>query len=335
MITSDETPDHKDCCHVTIGNKIDSEESRHNQEEICKSDEEKRPQFGTRFLTEGENVYSYNAWDNVKWDDCMEKAALEIISNQTIHKMTEAEFEKIEENANQYWNEFYNIHRDKFYKDRQWIFTEFPELLFNNCKTQNDEQKVIFEVGCGVGNTIFPILQRNEDLNLHVFCCDFSETAVSILKENETYGSRCTAFVCDITKEDWNLPFPVGSVDIVIMVYVLSSILPDKMKIVLKKTFNCLKPGGFVLFRDYGRYDMSQLRFKQGRCISDNLYARGEGTFVYFFDKEEVSNMFSDCGYKPMQIICDKRLQVNRRKLLKMYRVWIQGKFLRPLNEDE
>lgn len=293
------------------------------------SDPRKRPQFGTRFLTEDDNVYSYNTWDNVEWDEDMVKAAQEIISKQKQNKMAETEFEKIESNANQYWNQFYNIHNDKFYKDRQWLFTEFPELSFSN--SQNDSKlKVIFEIGCGVGNTIFPILQRNTDPNLRIYGCDFSETAINILKEDEAYEDRCTAFVCDITQCDWDLPFPPNSVDVVIMIYVLSSIHPDKMKDVLKKISDCLKPNGQILFRDYGRYDLAQLRFKPGRCISDNFYARGEGTLVYFFEKDEVDKMFRECGYKTVQIVCDKRLQVNRKRQLKMYRVWIQGKFVKP-----
>ena len=86
------------------------------------------------------------------------------------------------------------------------------------------------------------------------------------------------AFQCDITTASIFENIPKETLDIVTMIFVLSAVHPDKFSIVFKQMFELLKPGGILLFRDYGLYDMAQLRFKPGHKISENFYMRQDGT---------------------------------------------------------
>ncbi|XP_065896745.1 tRNA N(3)-methylcytidine methyltransferase METTL2-like isoform X4 [Dysidea avara] len=247
-----------------------------------------RPQFGNRLLTDPDKVFEHNAWDRVEWDADQEKVAEQAVKHNSSVFLPSDKNVEYEVNAGDYWDSFYMQHQNRFFKDRHWLFTEFPELLGTQVSCDHPSSHTndtgdhgnygghenkhaqcatfrIFEVGCGAGNCVFPILQT----------------------------SRMVSAVANLVA--------------------------------------ALKPGGLLLFRDYGCYDMAQLRFKPGKCLEKNFYVRGDGTRVYFFTKEEVSELFQKAGLKEEQLFVDRRLQVNRGKQLKMYRIWIQAKYRKPL----
>lgn len=295
----------------------------------------KKPALGSRILKDPRDTSEFNAWDNVEWDAEQEQEAIAAVTKNSTQKMNGEDKKKFQNDADKFWDSFYGVHQNRFFKDRHWLFTEFTELAAPT-GTEPHEARSIFELGCGVGNTILPILKYIQDPNLKVYGCDFSARAIEILRENKEYDpNRCKLFLMDATLEDWSVPFAEGSLDIIVLIFVLSAIEPTKMSCVAANCFRYLRPGGLVLFRDYGRYDMAQLRFKSGKCLEDNFYVRGDGTMVYFFTQEEVRDLFCKTGFVEEQSVVDRRLQVNRGRMLKMYRVWIQAKLRKPLEVDK
>lgn len=72
----------------------------------------------------------------------------------------------------------------------------------------------VYDVGCGVGNTTFPLLESNP--NLFMYLSDYSSTAIDIVNQNPQYlkeSHRCQASVWDITNP--NDSVPEGSVDFI------------------------------------------------------------------------------------------------------------------------
>uniref|UniRef100_A0A8C7ZJJ2 tRNA N(3)-cytidine methyltransferase n=1 Tax=Oryzias sinensis TaxID=183150 RepID=A0A8C7ZJJ2_9TELE len=231
---------------------------------------------------------------------------------------------KLEKEAQKNWDLFYKRNTTNFFKDRHWTTREFEEL--KECRELESQKLVLLEAGCGVGNCLFPLLE--DDLNIFVYACDFSPRAVEFVKQNPLYCSeRCCAFQCDLTKDDLTGNVPEGSVDVVTLIFVLSAVHPEKMKLALKNINKVLKPGGIVLFRDYGLHDHAMLRFKAGSKLGENFYVRQDGTRSYFFSKEHLAQLFKEAGFVSEVNDYVLRETVNKKEGLCVQRVFLQSKF--------
>lgn len=75
----------------------------------------------------------------------------------------------------------------------------------------------MLEVGCGVGNLIFPLIADSS--KYFIYACDFSARAIEFVKANPLYDpKKVQAFTCDITKTDLLNEVPEGSLDIITVI---------------------------------------------------------------------------------------------------------------------
>ncbi|KAK1233494.1 hypothetical protein PQX77_003349 [Marasmius sp. AFHP31] len=355
------------------------------------------PPFGSRFLTDQSQVFTQNAWDHVPPPDDQDEAIAASMARQRLSPVPKEDRAKYNEKPARHWDNFYKSNTSNFFKDRKWLHNEFPQLVE---KTRAGAGPVkIAEIGCGAGNSVFPLLSANQNEELELYAYDYSNHAVKLVQNNPLYLNppigKIRAAVWDLASKE-GLPPGMeeqGTVDIVVLVFVLSALHPEEWSNAVENIRRILKPGGLVFLRDYGRYDLTQLRFKAGRLLDDdhgNLYIRGDKTRVYFFELDELSLIFTgsqassiseikttttteiedDAGEgsgtstptlgegieheeetkvpltmkaeihpillgpsqpKPLfaaeKLGIDRRLIVNRKRQLKMYRVWMQGVF--------
>lgn len=287
-------------------------------------------------------IWEHNTWDEIPWTAQQQTQVLETIQNQRTLAPTLSSEDLAAHcrQAGDKWDNFYAHHSRWFFKDRKWLDMEFPELFSKHSRR-------IWEVGCGAGNTLFPLSKAKKNNNdeknaieisdVHIFACDFSQKAVDLVKGFREYDPKImTAFQHDLTSPELPEQIMPESLDIILAIFVISAIPPPQLPFVLSKLFRALKPGGLLLFRDYGRGDLTQLRFKPERLLDpqNDFYQRGDGTDVHFFTEEECADLALQAGFLVEQNLSDRRVIVNRLRKLTMFRVWQQGKYRKPNSES-
>jgi len=233
--------------------------------------------------------------------------------------------QKYEEEAGKYWDMFYKRNDDRFFKDRHYLRFVIGKEIEAKIKSGQNGSTVLLEVGCGAGNALFPIL--HEYPSLKCYGVDISKRAVSLVQsrsEFKTYQRRCKVWACDVAKSC--LPTELEYVDVATLIFVLSAIHPTRIVQALKHVKLKMKKGAILFIRDYGVYDLSQIRFGPGSKLGENLYVRGDGTRTYFFSKEVMKQMLVDADYEVLEIIYHRKTVTNAKKDLEMKRTWIQAK---------
>lgn len=271
---------------------------------------------------------------------------------------------KLKSEAPKNWDLFYKTHANNFFKDRNWTSIEFEEIgklgidnledveigRDSTVSSTNIETKVILEVGCGVGNFIWPLLVKSSHTKF--YCFDFSARAIEILKSHPSYqSSRIHAFVFDLTSTSPTLHDKLNdrsislesaatfspSVDLISCIFVFSALPPEKHQASAQNLIDVLKPGGTILFRDYAINDAAQLRFHQRpssgytsvpSLLSEDqaFYKRADGTLSYFFSTDEVRALFCH-SLECLECEVNERQIVNRKQGIEVPRRFIQARF--------
>ena len=135
------------------------------------------------------------------------------------------------------------------YHDRHYLHNDFPQLL----ACGPTEELAILETGCGVGNSLLPLLVANP--HARIVGCDISPRAVALVTERlerEGHG-RGRAVVWDLARPPPaslpKLPFA----HVALAVFTLSALPPSELPRAFGHLYQCLLPGGWLLLRDYGR----------------------------------------------------------------------------------
>lgn len=92
-----------------------------------------------------------------------------------------------------------------------------------------------------------------------------------------------------------------------------------------------LRPGGLLLLRDHGLYDITHLRLRKEQREGHRRYRRSDGTLCYFFSVEDLREKMQSTGFEALECKYACVSLCNRKRDLDMKRVFVHGVFRRPL----
>jgi len=297
----------------------------------------------------GEQFWMDDEWTAEEMEDAKQtlQSAHDQYGNKATHKIR-----KLHYDASKNWNQFYRSHQTNFFNDRHYLPKAFPEEFplyepngddddHNTTTTTTSTKKTVVEIGCGVGNALLPLLEQFPKWVVWGF--DFSKVGIDLMVQDERFRhaqqeKRAFGQVWDMTSETDEPPHEChGVADICLVLFCLSAVPPEhqNMERAACHAAKLLKPGGMLVFRDYGRYDQAQFKLgtSRNKSLGNNFYVKHDGTMCYYFRLEDLERLFvSVAGLEIVELRYIRRVYKNRSKDEKRRRVWVQARFRKPFS---
>lgn len=146
------------------------------------------------------------------------------------------------------------------------------------------------------------------------------QTETTIKRFVTPQGHSVITAVCDVTKDMISASVcRPGTVNLAFLVFVLSAVPYEFHALVVERLWQSLASDGAVVFRDYGQFDMAQLRFSKSStasrvpCVtadpeaspdqeSVRSFVRHDGTLSHFFNQDDLRHLFCYTGrFKEIQ----------------------------------
>ena len=245
------------------------------------------------------------------------------------------------------WESSYKTHAEQsshLFEERRYLLQAFPSLSSGELQ--------VLEVGCGNGSSTTPILSGNPKARVHA--TDPSETAVEITRtvcENLGVADRLTT---EVQSADGPLGGALhGHFDAALLVFTLSAVPRPGDVALFNRVASALRPGGVLLFRDYGNYDLRMLRDVASASgapqtkskppgseahqkkadaltstrVGEREFIRPGGYFRRYYALEDLHNLVASAGVQlaveELRYLCVR--VANARRGLSMDRVFCHG----------